>query len=270
MEQTRQPVVAGMFYFLDSGNLNRQLSGFFSKAKTEIACNCVISPHAGYEYSGLTATYAISSLKLVNDFIILGPNHTGLGSEFSIMSDGVWETPLGKCRINKAIATELKKCKILEEDINAHLEEHSIEVQLPFLQYRFKEFSFVPICIMNIDYSHKFLEKCELLGRYIVDLIKKDNIGVIASTDFSHFLPLDIARDKDEKAIKKIEKLDLKGFFKTLEETSASICGYGPIAVLISVAKTLSLKPQIIHQSSSGDASGDFGSVVTYYAIGFL
>lgn len=267
--EIRHPIVAGMFYYASPEHLKEQLTKFFSKAKVKENFKLVIAPHAGYDYSGLTACHAINSLEPISNFIILGPNHTGLGKEFAISSAGIWHTPLGDCEINSEIASKLKECKFLQEDKYAHLQEHSIEVQLPFLQYKFKSFKFVPVCIMNLDYSLEFLEKCESVGKEIAKLIKTEPIGVIASSDFSHYLPINIAKEKDNKAIEKIKNLDIKGFFKTLEEINASVCGYGPIAIAMTVAKELNLAPKIIHNSSSGDVVGDFDSVVTYYAIGF-
>ncbi len=265
----RRPVVAGMFYPFHKDNLNEQLSRLFEGVgKGDFVC--VVSPHAGYEYSGRTAAFAISSLKPAKTFIILGPNHNLVGYEFSIMSSGEWETPLGMVRIDSELAREIKKCEILREDEFAHAHEHSIEVQLPFLQYRFKDFRIVPISIANLDYSNEFLKKCETLGKRIAKTIKNESVCVIASSDFSHYLPRGVAEEKDRKAVEKIKELDLKGFFRTLEELDASVCGYGPIAVVMQIAKELDLKKiEIINHTDSGDATGDSSSVVAYYAIGF-
>jgi AmmeMemoRadiSam system protein B len=264
----REPVVAGMFYDFDKANLRESLKALF-KNVPKGNYRCVISPHAGYVYSGKTAAYAINGLKETKRFLILGPNHNVIGYDFSIMRNGIWRTPLGDCKVDEKLANDLKT-DILREDFSAHQFEHSIEVQLPFLQYRFKEFSFVPISIKNINYSERFLSNCEKLGNDITSLLKKNpDVCVIASSDFSHYLPQKIADEKDRKAIEKIIKLDTKGFFKVLTETKASICGYGGIAVVMQIAKELNLKPNIIHKSSSGDVTRDFDSVVAYYAIGF-
>jgi hypothetical protein len=265
----RRPIVAGSFYYFDKDNLTKQLDSLFLGVPKNPACKAVVSPHAGYTYSGKTAAYAISSLKPFKDFIILGPNHTGIGEEFSIMSSGKWQTPLGFCEINSEIAEKLKECKFLVEDRFAHVEEHSIEVQLPFLQYRFKHFQFVPICVMNASYSHEFMEKCRELGELIAKMIRYKDIGLIASSDFSHYLPRDVAKEKDDAAIKAIKNLSMEDFFDVLSNTNASICGFGPIAVVMAAAKRLKLKPKIIHKSDSGNVTGDVSNVVSYYAIGF-
>jgi hypothetical protein len=264
----RRPVVAGMFYPFGKDPLEKMLSELFKETKKG-DFSCVVSPHAGYEYSGKTAAHAIQSLRPAKTFVILGPNHNLTGSEFSIMGSGEWGTPLGKIKIDSDLAGLLKKCELLSEDPMAHVNEHSIEVQLPFLRHRFKDPEFVPVSMANMDYSEEFLEKCEALGKHIARAIKNKPIGVIASSDFSHYLPAEIAKEKDEKAIEKIRKLDPKGFFRTLESIDASVCGYGPIAVLIYIAKELGLKAKVINHTNSGDSTGDYSSVVSYYAIGF-
>lgn len=265
----RRPVVAGMFYPFGRDSLERTLSKLFEGVKKgDFAC--VVSPHAGYEYSGKTAAHAISSLRPARSFVILGPNHNMMGSEFSVAGANEWETPTGRIGVDLGLAKEIKKCSVIREDELAHVHEHSIEVQLPFLQHRFKSFAFVPISIANLDYADEFLRRCETLGKHIAKTIKGKKIDVIASSDFSHYLPAKLAKEKDQKAIEKIQKLDPKGFFRTLEEIDASVCGYGPIAVLMYTARELGLKrAEVINQTNSGETTGDYSAVVSYYAIGF-
>jgi AmmeMemoRadiSam system protein B len=266
----RRPVVAGMFYDSDAGRLKDQLSSFFKNVRAPSQSIGVVSPHAGYVYSGQTAAWAIASLKTAKTYIMLGPNHNTVGERFSVMSSGSWETPFGSVKINTNIAKHLmEKASFLADDVTAHAMEHSIEVQLPFLQHRIKEFDFVPISIMNIDYSDDFLQYSEKLGRAIASLVKSKKIGIVASSDFSHYLPKQQADEKDGKALEKIMKLDVAGLMKTLESIDASVCGYGPIAVLMSAAKALGLKARLLNKSTSGDVTGDERSVVAYYAIGF-
>ncbi len=269
MQSERKPVVAGMFYNLDPHHLAVQVEELFSGVEAGKNFKLVVSPHAGYPYSGKTAAHAIGALERTGNYIILGPNHTGLGSPFSVMSSGSWSTPMGDCRIDSGLADKLKECRCLTEDTLAHSQEHSIEVQLPFLQYKFKNFGFVPVCITNLGYSDDFMKKCGELGKTVAKIVKAGNTRVIASSDFSHYLPLEIADKKDGAALEQILKLDVPGFFKTLEELDASVCGFGPIAVVMAAARELGLKPELINKSSSGDETGDYGSVVTYYAIGF-
>lgn len=251
----RYPFVAGMFYPEDKENLELQLRGFFENSKEKSVCKAVISPHAGYVYSGQTAAYAISSLKPAKTFAVLGVNHSGIGPVFGTNRE-TWLTPLGK------IKTTPLNIVFLEEDNMAG--EHSIEVQLPFLQCRFKNFRIIPISL-NQNFSDEFISKCTELG----EILSEKNVSLVASSDFSHYLPLEAAKEMDEIALEKIKKLDIKGLFHVIEENDMSVCGFGPIAVAMSFAKNLSLKPKILHISSSGDETGDYSSVVTYYAIGF-
>jgi AmmeMemoRadiSam system protein B len=267
----RHPAVAGSFYPSDREKLSSQLNEFFSKAGQEQKCRIVVSPHAGYAYSGQGAANAIASLVPAKAFIILGPNHTGMGQEFSLMKEGVWKTPLGDTEVDSSIAKELIESGTAEPDDWAHASEHSIEVQLPFLQHRFGAgFSFVPVCIMNTGYSDDFLEKVERLGKAIAEMMRGREIGLIASSDFSHFVPAKSAKRFDMEAIDKIKSLDAKGFFRTLQKNRASVCGFGPIAAAISAAKELGVeKAELLSYTNSGDVTGDHSSVVAYAAIGF-
>ncbi len=267
----RDPVVSGMFYPSNKEKLSGQLSSLFSQAGAQEKYRIVVSPHAGYVYSGLGAAHAIGSLKPAKTFIVLGPNHTGMGARFSIMAEGVWRTPLGDMGIDSEIASRIVKAGLAEQDGWAHASEHSIEVQLPFLQQRFGSPSFVPICIMSADHSEGFLKKCESLGEYIGFLLQKNgDIGLVASSDFSHYIPAKSAKRFDTEAIEKISSLDTKGFFRTLQKNRATVCGYGPIAVAMSAAKAAGMKKgELISYSNSGDVTKDYSSVVAYAAIGF-
>lgn len=284
MDSTRRPVVAGRFYDDDPDRLREQLSGFFRNVRIPSGSVGVVSPHAGYVYSGQTAAWAVASLKAARTFIVLGPNHNTLGERFSIIKSGAWETPLGRVRIDNEAAKRLcERCDFLADDRSAHAMEHSIEVQLPFLQHKFNKgssgsgFDFVPISIMNIDYSEGFMNRCERLGRAVASLVggSKENdksggkVGIVASSDFSHYLPKETAEKHDSKSVERILDFDLHGLFSHLHDIDGSVCGYGPIAVLMSAARALGLKGRLIHKSTSGDVTGDDRSVVAYYAIGF-
>jgi AmmeMemoRadiSam system protein B len=269
MNSVRRPVVAGMFYPSVGKELKKELDGFFKNAKDKRSCVGVVSPHAGYAYSGQTAAHAIASLKPARSFILLGPNHNSTGPGFAVMKQGSWSTPLGECRIDTGLASAIE-CGLLEEDAKAHSMEHSIEVQLPMLQHRFGDFGFVPISITNVGYTHEFLGQCKELGEAIAQTIKKKrSVAIVASSDFSHYIPADSAESIDREAMDMITKLDLKGFFSVLEERQASVCGYGPIAILMSAARALGLKGRLIEYTNSGERTGDLSSVVGYAALGF-
>lgn len=262
----RPPAVAGMFYSIEPAILDKHIKEFMLSAKTKPSCIGVISPHAGYAYSGRTAAFAISSLKPAKSFIVLGPNHTGLGAEFSVMSSGIWSTPLGNTGIDEKLASKLlSESDFLAEDARAHAAEHSIEVQLPFLQERFNDFRFVPICIMNTGYSDEFMEKCIVIGESVAEIARSlGGIGIVASSDFSHYVPPETIEKREKHVVNAILELDVPKFFDALAGSDASVCGYGPIAVLMSAAKELGLRARDIHNSNSGG-----GSAVSYRAIGF-
>ena len=270
--ELRRPIVSGTFYPSEKSKLSSQLSGLFSQANAKEKFRIVVSPHAGYVYSGLGAAFAIGSLRPAKTFIVLGPNHTGMGQEFSIMPEGVWSTPLGDLEIDSKTAGKIMKASLAEEDEWAHSSEHSIEVQLPFIQHRFGSPKIVPICIMSEGYSGEFLKKCEALGDFIGALMKEDQeTGLVASSDFSHYVHAMSAKRVDMEYIEKIKALDTPGFFFSLKKNRASVCGYGPIAAAMSAARSLGLKSgELISYTNSGDVTKDYSSVVSYAAIGFL
>jgi len=272
----RPPAVAGSFYDLDPDGLKEQIKSCFlhrigpEKIQEKDFKACVV-PHAGYIYSGPVAAHVYAKIKKAN-YIIIGPNHRPTGNDFAIMGSGEWKTPLGKVRIDEQIASRLmKRCPLLKNDPISHRFEHSIEVQLPFLQYRFGDgFSFVPIAITNYQPTYDFLERCEVLGEAIADTIKSESGRwvIIASSDFSHYVPYKYAYEVDKWVIESILRLDEQGFFDRIQEKDASICGYGGIAVAMIAAKRLGTKKgELLKYATSGDATNDRSSVVGYASI---
>ncbi|MCX6821860.1 MAG: MEMO1 family protein [Candidatus Aenigmarchaeota archaeon] len=272
----RQPTVAGMFYNLNSEMLKKQIKSCFDhklgpKKIEEENFIAAVVPHAGYPYSGHVAAWTYSKIPKCN-YIILGPNHSGFGSRFGLMREGLWKTPLGSANIEDKTAKKLiESCPLLEFDILSHESEHSIEVQLPFLQYRFGEdFKFIPICVMNEFPSFDFLEECKVVGKSIAKVLKKEKKKwiIIASSDFSHYIPYDFAYATDKYVIDAILKLDEKDFFARIQEKNASICGFGPIAITIIAAKELGAKKgELLKYATSGDVTQDRSSVVGYGSI---
>jgi len=272
----RQPAVAGMFYNLNPEMLKKQIRRCFEhelgpkKIKEEKLVGCVV-PHAGYTYSGPVAAWVYSKIPKCN-YVILGPNHRVFGSTFGIMKEGVWKTPLGSVKIDDKFATKLiENCSLLEYDIISHKSEHSIEVQLPFLQYRFGEdFKFVPVSVMNELPSFDFLEECKIVGKAIANIIKKEKNQwiIIASSDFSHYIPYDFAYSTDNYVIDAILKLNEKEFFSRIQERNASICGFGPIVISMIISKILGAKEgKLLKYATSGDVVPDKGAVVGYASI---
>ncbi len=262
----RYPAVAGYFYPLQKDELLRMIDRLLRKAEPPEVEGRIIGgvvPHAGYVYSGFTAAhfYKLLAHEEPRTTVIVGPNHTGLGTPLSVFPRGEWVTPLGYVQVNEEVANEIVERSLYASfDVEAHIEEHSVEVQLPFLQYVWNDdFSFVPIVmlIQNLDYA-----------KDLASSIPRD-VLFIASSDFSHYVPADWGREVDSKLIDAILDLDAERFLRLVEETGASPCGYGPIASLILWAKNQGASAKLLHFSNSGDASGDYSSVVDYAAIAF-
>ena len=228
----------------------------------------LVCPHAGYVYSGAVAANAFFSLAAdgkPDTFFILGPNHTGYGNPLSAMREGAWRTPLGDVEIDTEVADALAaEAGILDFDEVAHRHEHSIEVQLPFLQYMYgKAFKFMPICFLMQD-----LESAQEIGRALAEVLANRNAVVIASSDFTHYESQASVERKDAAALKAVEVLDEKKFYEVLEGQNVSACGYAPIAALITYAKALgATKAEVLCHKTSGDVTGDKASVVGYAAV---
>lgn len=228
----------------------------------------LVCPHAGYIYSGPMA--ARSYFELASDgkpdkIVIIGPNHTGQGSGVSMMSEGAWETPLGQIRVDKEAAERISKISdIIDLDDQAHLYEHSVEVQLPFLQYVLKaEFEFVPICMMMQD-----LKTSLEVGKAIGQALKDDDVLIVASSDMTHYESAEVAKRKDHLAIDAILALDDTKLQETVQSHRISMCGHGPVASMIAASKILNAKTaQLLGYSTSGDITGDNSEVVGYLAV---
>ncbi len=199
--------------------------------------------------------------------MILGPNHYGVGSGVAVMDSGVWRTPLGDVEIDTETARGIvRRSGIIDIDESAHVNEHSIEVQLPFLQYVYgSSFKFVPICFLMQD-----LDTCSEVGEALAETLKGRNAVIIASTDMTHYEPHRRATEKDEKAIDAVLKLDERLLHSVLRTHNISACGYGPVTALITAAKKTGVKKaELLSYKTSGDITGDTSSVVGYAALAF-
>jgi len=276
MISLRQPVASGSFYRSDADSLKKQIVDCFShrlgpRGFKKQGFVAAIVPHAGYIYSGPVAAWVYSRIESAN-YIIIGPNHTGMGEQFAVMKSGLWKTPLGEIAIDERFAEKiLNENKILSHDVVAHQHEHSIEVQLPFLQYKYGgDFKFVPTVILNEIADDTLLENCRSIGKTIANIIKKQKEKwiILASSDFSHYIPQKEARSIDLSLIREIKKLNEEKFFNKILEKGASVCGFGPIAVAMIAAKELGAKKaDLLKYATSGDVTGDTGSVVGYSSV---
>ncbi len=276
----RMPVVAGSFYEGEESLLRNRIESCF---KSELGpgvlpdgtpgekrvLKAAIAPHAGYVYSGPPAAHTY--LEIFRDgrpdhIVILGPNHTGFGARLAVCEED-WMTPLGRVKYDAELGQSIiEQNTYASSDCLAHNNEHSIEVQLPFLQYMFPEsLSFVPICI-----SDQSWEICMSIGRTISDLSKEMDILVLASSDFTHHEPADVAKKKDNQAIEYLEYMDPKGFLDFVQKHRISICGAGPIATALEYANQVDATEfQLLKYTNSGDVLGDYKSVVAYVSAVF-
>ena len=262
--KVRDSSVAGSFYPGKKEELSKQLIEFFESLESENKSRCIVSPHAGYKYSGKIAALAFNSLEQSKTVVVLSPNHTGLGEEISVSDADYWETPLGRVEVDTKLRENLLEILGIAADDLAHIGEHSIEVQVPFIQFLFPKAKILPITLMG----HK-LENLVALGEAIFNA-SKGKVSVVASSDFSHFIPEQEAKERDLEAIGLIERMDAEGFHSLVLEKKLSICGFAPIVVAIVFAKKLGMKNgKLLEYDSSASATRDKENVVGYAAIKF-
>jgi len=262
----RHPVVAGQFYPASPRELRAMIRSLVDEKAEKKDVIGVVSPHAGYPYSGPVAGAVISRIKFKDTFIILGPSHTGRGKPFSIMTQGTWKTPLGQVAIDVELGKQiLSGSRYLQEDAIAHQYEYSIEVQIPFLQYFKPDVRIVPIVLA---YASGDIYK--EIGKEIAKAIKvsKRDVVLMASSDMTHYEPQELAEKKDNEAIKAMLALDEDGLLKRVEELNISMCGYAPVVAVIAAAKELGAKSaELVKYQTSGDTTGDYSSVVGYAGV---
>ncbi len=239
-----------------------------SPLKREGYSKGLVLPHAGYMYSGLVAAQTVLSSRLRNRLIILGPNHTGLGARFSVMTQGTWETPLGNIPVDEDLASAIvASSKFLNADEAAHQFEHSIEVLLPFLKYMNQEITFVPIVA-----GHANARSYQTVAQEIVAAIRSlkltEKVSIVASSDMTHYEPQKEAERKDHCAIDAILKLDPDALLSCVEQQDISMCGVVPVFIMLNIVKELGAnKANLIRYMTSGETSGDYHSVVGYAGI---
>lgn len=267
----RYPAVAGQFYEGEAAALREQIGSCYRHPigpgkRPALArdgprtLKGLVVPHAGYMYSGPVAAHAYAALAedgLPDAFVVLGPNHTGLGAEEALGTHD-WETPLGVVAYDKELGKRALGGPVTE-DIIAHRHEHSIEVQLPFLQELSESVRFVPICMGLQDSRHAVQ-----VGEVVREAIQGRDVVVIASSDFCHYIPKAEAARRDRLAIERILAFDVKGFYRTLQEHDISMCGYGPVAAMMTAIGPA--RPQLLKYASSGDVA-PMEDVVGYAAI---
>lgn len=265
----RPPAVAGSFYEGTPERLRAQVTACFEanppQSQKQRFIGAVV-PHAGLMYSGAVAAAFYAIAELPRRFVILCPNHTGAGHFAAINREGAWRTPLGDVAIDKPLADALMaRTSLLNEDSRAHAREHSLEVQLPFLQYLLGDFTFVPICLGAHRYDY-----AEEIGRALADVVKSERepVGIIASSDLNHYEDQQTTLRKDRLAIDEVMKRDPRELWRVVDEFDVSMCGFIPTTTMLVAANELgATNAQLIRHATSGDVNGDYSHVVGYASM---
>lgn len=264
----RSPAVAGLFYPAQRDELERLVESCLGPPPVhapEPARACLV-PHAGYPYSGAVAGAVYRRVRLPRRFIILCPRHYPVGQPLAILSSGSWLTPLGEAPVDGELASRLRRaCSLLREDAEAHRMEHSLEVQLPFLQKLVGEFRFVPIAL-----GTGVLAALEELGRAIARAVTQtpEDVLIIASSDMNHYESDRVTREKDRLAIERILALDPVGLFRVVTEQEISMCGYAAAVAMLTAARELGAsQAELVRYATSGDVTGEREAVVGYAGI---
>lgn len=267
----RLPAVAGQFYPANPRELSSLIHRYLKDngEPEKVRARACLVPHAGYIYSGYVAGAVFSRIAIPRSVIVLGVRHRRIGEELAIVSQGAWRTPLGDVSIDRALALRLRAaCPLLQEDQIAHSREHSLEVQIPFLQVLQPEFSFVPVAVG----STKFDELVEI-GEAIAEVMEKseEEILLVTSSDMNHYEAEGITRRKDQRAIEAMLRLDAKGLFEVCQRERISMCGLGPAIALLSALRKMGGKSgELVKYRTSGEISGDLAAVVGYAGMIFL
>jgi AmmeMemoRadiSam system protein B len=264
----RPPAVAGTFYEGTPDRLRRQVEACFAAnppapASKQRFLGAVV-PHAGLMYSGHVAAAFYALADLPKRLIILCPNHTGTGHLAAINREGAWRTPFGEVAIDTPLADALMaQTKLLAEDTRAHAREHSLEVQLPFLQYLLGDFTFVPICLGAHRYDY-----AEEIGRAVAAVVKHEPAAILASSDLNHYEDQRTTLRKDQLAIDEVLRRNPRELWRVVDEYDVSMCGFIPTTtMLVAVNELGATDARLVKHATSGDVSGDYERVVGYASV---
>lgn len=264
--ETRNAVVAGQFYPGTPDALTSMIREMVDEEADRKKALGIVVPHAGYIYSGRVVGAVLSRIEFTDTFIIIGPSHTGLGKTFSIMAEGTWETPMGEVEIDTELAGAiLGECEKLEDDRRAHNSEHSIEVQLPFLQYFKPDVKIVPIIL-----GYAGIDSYKEVGRAVVGALKKTGreAVIMVSSDMNHYEPQHTTKDKDSQAIEAVLDLDEDELISRVREFNITMCGVAPAISMLTAVKELGASNgELVMYRTSGDTTGEVDSVVGYAGV---
>jgi MEMO1 family protein len=270
VETEREPAVAGRFYPADSLLLAEEVASLLAERPDGRATAGpprpaigVLAPHAGYMYSGQVAGATYARADVPDRVVILCPNHTGVGKRVAAWPDGAWATPLGRIQVNEAMTRDLLQTGLASPDREAHRYEHSLEVQLPFLQLRNPEVTIAAVCLGPLSF-----DRCEELGLQIARVARRHQALVVASSDMSHYLPAATARAKDQLALDRVLALDPRGLHEVVSRERISMCGFVPATVMLVAAVEMGAREaELVRYATSGDVTGDDRSVVGYAGV---
>lgn len=259
----REPAVAGRFYPADPGALRRDLDRFLAPGGEKVRAVGVVAPHAGYVYSGAIAGAVYARVEVPRRVIVLGPNHTGMGTPAALWPGGAWRLPGGDVPVDPALTAALSGGPLVEPDPEAHLFEHSLEVQVPFLARARPDVAIAALCL-----GHLRLSDCEEVGRSVARAAAQSGALVVASSDMSHYISAAAAREKDGRAIERILALDPRGLYEVVHREKISMCGIIPATVMLVAALELgATRAELVRYGNSGDVSGDTRQVVGYAGV---
>jgi AmmeMemoRadiSam system protein B len=266
----RMPAVSGRFYPSDPAELTAFIKqhSLGDKNVVPVRAKACLVPHAGYVYSGHVAGAVYARIVIPKKVVILGVRHRPQGEKVAILSSGTWRTPLGDAPIDEPLATALREaCPMLREDGVAHSAEHSLEVQVPFLQILQPGFTFVPIALGTVQFAD-LLTVGEALGRVLLG--STEEILLLTTSDLNHYENDVTTRAKDRQAIDRILALDPHGLYDICRKEEISMCGLGPTVAMLTALKNLGMvRPELVRYGTSGDVSGDFSTVVGYAGMLF-
>ncbi len=234
----------------------------------KLSVKACLVPHAGYIYSGKVAAAVFSRIRIPQQVVLIGVRHSPPGEDLAILSNGAWRTPLGDVSLDASLAKQLRaSCPYLQEDEVAHLREHSLEVEVPFLQVLRPGFLLTPIAIGTLDF-----ELLEKLGVVLAEVIQQSagEILMVASSDLNHYENEEITQRKDRRAVEAMTRMDPRGLYDVCRREAISMCGLGPmVAVLIALRKLGASTATVIEHATSGDVNGDRDAVVGYAGMTF-
>src|SRR6202021_2716734 len=262
----RMPAVSGRFYPSDPTELStlvRECAKFDDEPTAPARVKACLVPHAGYVFSGRVAGAVYARIAFPRKILILGVRHYPHGEKAAILSSGAWRTPLGDAPIDEPLAEEMREaCPLLREDSVAHSSEHSLEVQIPFLQVLQPGFTFVPIALGTVRFED-LIAGGGAIGYGIA--AASEEILLLTTSDLNHYENDATTRVKDRKAIDRILALDARGLYDTCRTEAISMCGLGPTVAMLTAVESLGVtRPELVRYATSADVSGDFSAVVGY------